>query len=222
MYLERPLPDGTLHRSQEPDAQVTVSDGTLSVSIDEFQTSHDSLQSVDNAKHMIITTAEFPLPQHGTVVYEIQQSVRRTGAPDSDDLLGVAVFNVADFASGLVFDVAVGNRHVFAIHERFDTDPMGPTLFTHMVEDPFRITSQPGQSHKLRMTFDTANGAVTWTVDDIVIYHVEGTEIPSTTRIGLGLLTGVKLTEEGSASLQGQGMHAMWSAPTITVFPHQP
>lgn len=215
MYLERPLPDGTLHRSQEPNATFEVSEGTLSISIDEFQTSHDTLQSVDNAKHMLFTTAEFPMPESGSAVYEIQQSVRRSGAPHLDDLFGLAAFNIMDFTTGLVFDVAVGNRHVFAIHEQFDTDPMAPPLFTHMVESPFRMTTQPGKPHTLRMTFDTTNHVVTWAVDGAVIYYVEGTPIPRTARIGLSLLTGVKLTEQGSASLQGQGISATWSAPTI-------
>lgn len=222
MYLERPLPDGSLHRAAEPEARVGISEGTLSISVDRFRTSHDTLQTVDNTKHMLFSTAEFPLPQRGMAVFEIRQTARQIGAADLDHLLGLAVFNTMDLATGLTFDVAVGDRHVFAVHERFDSDPMAPPLFTHLVESPFLVATRPGQRHRLKITFDTANHVVTWAVNDISIYNVSDAVIPSAVRIGLGLLTGVKLTDRGSASLQGQGLHATWSPPTITISSEAP
>ncbi len=219
MHLELPLPDGTMHRAAEPDAVTEASNGTLTVNIDQFRTSHDSFQSIDNAKHILVSTAEFALPPAGTANFEIEQSTRRTGAPDLNHLHGLAVFHVLDFATGLMFDIAAADHQVFAIHERFDSDPTAPTLFTHMVEDPFRLTTQAGQRHRLRITFDTAARAVTWSVDDTVIYRIDGAELPTAVRLGLGVLTGIKLTDKGSGSCQGQGVHASWSSPTIVTSP---
>lgn len=220
MLLERHLPGGEFQRCEEPDARIDAMDGFLCVTVDRFRTSHDTLQSVDNVKHLLLSTTEFTAPPGGTAVLELEQRARLISPPDPDHLLGVVVCNVVDLSSGNAFGFAVSGRGVYAVHDVFDADPMAaPTLFANMAERPFAVATHPGQRHGLRLTFDITAGAVTWTVDGVVIHRAEGVAIPDSMRIGLGLLTGVSIAQDGSRSLRGQGLHACWSAPRMTVIP---
>lgn len=220
--LERQLPGGGVRRCEEPDARIDVMDGFLCVTVDRFRTCHNTLQSIDNVKHLFVSTTEFAAPSGGTAVLELAQRARLVSSPpDPDALLGVVVCNVLDLAGGNVFGFAVGGGGVRAVHESFDADPMAtPTLFADIAaEGPFAVASRPGQRHVLRLSFGLTSDVVTWTVDGAVIRRAEAVAIPNSMRIGLGLLTGVDLGETGSRSLRGQGLHACWSAPRITIVP---
>ncbi len=216
-FLDIPLPDGTSYRAADPAMRMTTQQGSLMVRIDQFSTSHDSVQMLDNAKLMLLSTREFRLPEHGVATFSVRQAVRQVGLTPVDHLLGMAVLNIMDLASGLVFDIAASGRHLFAVHEKFGADPTSGTEFTRMIEDPFRVATRPDQAATLQITFDTRDSAVKWSIDEHVIYHIHDAELPESVRMGLGILTAVKLTEQGSGSLQGQGVYATWTCPTITV-----
>lgn len=220
--LKRRLPGGGFRRCAEPEARVDVMDGFLCVTVDSFQTSHDTLQSVDNVKHMLVSTTEFAAPRGGTAVLELAQRARLVSSPpDSEQLLGAVVCNVVDLAGGNVFGFAVGGGGVRVVHESFGADPLlTPMLCASVAEEgAFVAASQPGQRHVLRLSFELAADAVAWSVDGTVVHRAEAASIPGSMQIGLGLITGVALGEEGSRSLRGQGLHACWSAPRMTVVP---
>ena len=214
------LPDGAVLPAFEPSAATVVRDGTLSVTVKEFERSHDSHQQADNTKHVLVSTQQFELPGHGVATFAIEQAVTRLGPRRPDDLmLALAAFNVIDPERGLVFDILSNGIEVFAVHEQLSgvPKPAGPA-YTYLIRHPFApIELSPGVSHRCEIEFDMEAGIVRWLVNDTEIYRTAGTPMPERAVLGLGLMSGVLLRDGRSASLQGQGLSASWSSPSVTM-----
>src|SRR5881227_3793800 len=61
-----PLQDGGFWQYQEPGAVVIIQDGFLRVAAVPYTRQHDSVQILDNAKHMYFSTRSFAPPAGGT------------------------------------------------------------------------------------------------------------------------------------------------------------
>jgi len=66
-----PLPDGGFWQYREPDAVVIVQDGFLRVAAVPYTRGHDTIQFLDNAKHMYFSTRTFECPAGGTITFSI-------------------------------------------------------------------------------------------------------------------------------------------------------
>jgi hypothetical protein len=57
-----PLPTGGEHLPLDPNAELTVGEGEVQVTIPRFSLAHDSFQPADSAKYLIFSTRQFELP----------------------------------------------------------------------------------------------------------------------------------------------------------------
>jgi len=214
------LPDGSVLPAFEPSAATVVRDGTLSVTVEEFEHSHDSHQQANNTKHVLVSTQQFEMPRHGVATFAIGQAVTRLGPRRADDLmLALAAFNVIDPERGLVFDIVSNGIEVFAVQEQLPgvPRPAGPA-YTYLIRHPFApVELSPGVAHLCEIEFDMGAGTVRWLVNGTEIYRTVGAPMPERAVLGLGLMSGVLLRDGRSASLEGQGLSASWSAPSIAI-----
>jgi len=61
----------------EPGARTTVADGAVEIEVDRFSRAHDSAQSPDNAKHLVMSMQAFPVPAGKTVTIEVEMAARK-------------------------------------------------------------------------------------------------------------------------------------------------
>ena len=67
-FLQFPQPDGTPYTCAEPRAITELSDGPLRVHVGRFENSH-GVQPIDNSKHLLLSTANFRLPDSGVAEF---------------------------------------------------------------------------------------------------------------------------------------------------------
>lgn len=103
----------------EAAAVTELSDGALCVHVERFENSR-AVQPMDNSKHLLLSTADFALPEHGVVEFSGGEvGARNVNASARDYRDGFAALVVVDMTSGLVFDVGVTSDSVFAIRDAF-------------------------------------------------------------------------------------------------------
>lgn len=120
---------------------------------------------------------DFPadgVPLHGTA--ELSVSVFRSpthsaDADDSRDDLRYAAGGLCAFdrPSGLVFDIALGERWVHAVYERLPKPGSGHRAFSYAVPV---AEVRPGDFHRCAIVYDRAAGAVSWIVDGRPVLRV--------------------------------------------------
>jgi Family of unknown function (DUF6081) len=206
-----PLPGGGV-APLEPDAQVAVGEGVLTVSIPRFTRSDDSFQSADNVKFLYFSEP-VDLTEAGPVTFAVDLKVRNHGGDPSDVRLGMATLNVVDLGTGLVFDICGTESRLVAIHEGlpFLRGPEG--AFTHTVMEPFARVGDLREFRTCEITLDRGAGSAAWSVDGEGIYKVENTEIPSSVALGFGIFTIWPIEDGVSRCLRGQGLEASWRLP---------
>jgi hypothetical protein len=130
------------------------------------------------------------------------------GANDLRD--GVASLNVADFNTGLVWDLISTGERIGAIYERMPYD--APYAFTYFVDAPLHCPPvTPGKWHELTVVLDTTENTAHFLVDRTAIYEVDNMPLlPESIQIGMGIMTCHPLGAEGSRSAHGQGLAARW------------
>lgn len=203
-------PDGSTWRYQDPGARITVVESVLEIRAPKFERGHDTIQCLDNAKVLILSERTFAVPPSGRLVLAADVAARRWGDDPADVRDGFAALNAVDFDTALIFDVAAtGERHA-AIYERLPR--VGHSSFLCVIEAPFAAPgSAPGQWHRLAVQLDAKERSARWFVDHQCIYSVAGLPVmPSSVRIGPGLLTLRPLGPRGSTSVRGQGMMGRW------------
>lgn len=216
-FREAKAPDGSSWRYEEPNARFVFRDGAMEVSVARFERSHDTVQNFDNAKFLVLSSSTFSVPEDGYLAVAARLAAEKSGGGAEDFRDGVVSLNVVEFATGLVFDVlATGERHG-AIYERMPhTEPWS---FLHVVDAPFHSPpTSPGRWHDVAVLIDAERRCAHWLVDDRLIHSAMGLEIvPSSVRIGMGLMTIRPLSQQGSVSLRGQGMTGRWGDIRIGV-----
>jgi hypothetical protein len=203
-----PLPDGGL-APLEPNAQVSVGRGAVTVSIPRFTLSHDSFQSADNVKFLYFSEP-IELPDDGAVSFAVDLEVRNHGGDPADVRLGMATLNVVDLSGGLVFDICGTESRLFAIHEGLAFLRGPERAFTHTVMEPFARVSDLREFRTCEITLDRGAGSASWTVDGERIYRLENTEIPPSVALGFGIFTIMPIEAGTSRCLRGQGLTATW------------
>jgi hypothetical protein len=212
-----PLPDGGFWHYKEPDAVVIVQDGYLRVAAVPYTRAHNSIQFLDNAKHMYFSTRTFACPPGGTISFSLDLAATIVSSRPGDLYDGFVSFNVLDFSTGAALDFFVGNDVLATVYGKlpFPGVPIvepahGPRNFCLFEET--RGTTAAGQLHHFEITYDS--------VADKVRFIADGNEMRSYSNVpfklgpctlALGLMSEKDLLPgKGSISCHGQGAIGKW------------
>ena len=111
-----PLPNSSFWQYREPDAVVIIPDSFLRVAAVPYTRGHDSIQFLDNAKHMYFSTRTFACPDRGTIVFSVDLAATIVRGAPGDLYDGFVSFNVLDFSTGAALDFFVGNETIATVY----------------------------------------------------------------------------------------------------------
>ena len=218
--MRLPLPAGGEHLAVDPNAEVTVADGEVRVTIPRFSLSSDDFQPVDSLKYVTFSTRRFELPADRPATFAAQMAVENIGGEPSDYRRGLAAFQVADIeATRRVFSVTGTSARVFAMHEHLPLGGGGPAEpdggpaepFIHVVESPYEdIGDDFTQLRACEITLDRSTSKATWHLDGRKLYEVRSTLIPEQARFAFAIYTQLPIRDGRSQSLAGQGLAGRW------------
>ena len=216
-------PDG-FWEYREPDALILVQNGKLRVTAMPLTRSNDSVQILDNAKHMYFSRERFAVPDEGEISVETEIRARvLNGVPD-DLYDGFVSLNLLDFATGLAIDFFVCNEKYATVYARLpfpgvsiDDAPAGkPKAFALFKELP--LPDGPQQTHRYRITYSKSEDTFSWYVNDQLVNRETGVPVKMDGFLcALGLMTEKDIRDGKSASLHGQGLVGEWSPLVITM-----
>jgi hypothetical protein len=206
-----PLPTGGEHIPLDPNAELTVGEGEVQVTIPRFSVSDDTFQPADSAKYLIFSTGQFELPPNRPATFAVDLAVENIGGDPGDFRRGMAAFHAFDFeVSKRVFAVCGTSTRVFALHEQLGFGGTGEPFY-HVVESPYEdFDDDFARLRRCEVTLDRSRSKAVWQVDGRTVYEAHGTFIPERVRIGFGIWTMLPIRDGRSRSLDGQGMNARW------------
>jgi uncharacterized protein DUF6081 len=208
-----PLPAGE-HVPVDPNAEVTVGDGELRVSIPRFSLSNDEFQSADSPKYLVFSTRQFEVPADRPATFSADLAVENVGGDPADYRKAMAAFHVFDMEmTSRVFAACGTSTRVFALHEQLGLGGGGTgEPFYHVAESPYEdFADDFTRLRECEVTLDRGTSTATWRVDGHKVYEALGTLIPERARLGIGIWTMLPIRDGRSQSLLGQGMNARWS-----------
>jgi hypothetical protein len=207
-----PLPTGE-HIPLDPNAEVTVGQGEVRVTIPRFSLAHGTFQAADSPKYLVFSTGEWELPPDRPVAFAVDLAVENVGGDPADYRRGMAAFHVFDLdLTQRVFAVCGTSTRVLALHEQLGLagGPAGEPFY-HVVESPYEEFDDDFTRLRVcELTLDRSSSTATWRVDGRTIYQAHGTLIPECARLGLGIWTMLPIRDGRSRSLDGQGLSALW------------
>jgi hypothetical protein len=206
-----PLPSGGDHIPLDPNANVTVSDGEVRVTIPRFTLSHDTFQPADSPKYLVFSTGQFELPADRPATFAVDLAVENIDGNPDDFRQGMAAFHAFDFeVSKRVFAVCGTSTRVLALHEQLGAWGADEPFY-HVVESPYEdFDDDFTQLRTCEITLDRSTSTAVWLVDGRKVYQAHGTLIPERVRLGLGIWTMLPIRNGRSRSLHGQGVDARW------------
>ncbi len=218
-----PTPDG-LWEYREPNALVLVQNGRLRVAAVPLTRSHDSVQILDNAKHMYFSRERFEAPDEGEISVETEITAQIVNGVPEDLYDGFVSLNLLDFSTGLALDFFVCNEKFATVYARLpfpgtsleDQGATGkPKVFAIFKELPLPLG--PQQPHRYRITYSKAEDAVSWYVNDELVNQETGVPVKMDSFLcALGLMTEKDIRNGNSASLHGQGIIGEWAPLVVT------
>lgn len=208
---------------QEPDAVVIVQDGRLRVAAVPYTRQNDTLQILDNAKHMYFSTRTFEAPEGGSLSVEWEMAAQIVGGKPGDLYDGFVSFHLMDLSTGTALDIFAGNEVVATVVARLPfpganvpKPAQGPRFYS--LFDEHRDVTEPGQMHRYRMTYDRGAGTLEFEMDGEPIGRQEGVEGIGPCLIALGLMTEKDIAPgKGSQSCHGQGAIGTWGNIRVTL-----
>jgi hypothetical protein len=207
-----PLPPGE-HVPLDPNAELTVGEGELRVTIPRFSLSHDSFQAADSPKYLVFSTEQFELPRDRPATFAVDLAVENIGGDPEDYRRALAAFHVFDLdVTQRVFAVCGTSTRVVALHEQLGLGDGGAgEPFYHVIESPYEDFGDDfSELRASEITLDRSNSTATWCVDGHKLYEAYGTVIPERVSIGFGIWTMLPIRDGRSQSLDGQGLSARW------------
>jgi hypothetical protein len=212
-----PLPDGGFWHFQEPAAVVIVQDGFLRVAAVPYTRHHDSVQFLDNAKHMYFSARSFAPPPGGIISFSIDMAATIVDGKPGDLYDGFVSFNVLDFSTGAALDFFVGNEIAATVYGKlpFPGVPDTPTARGPRNFCLFEELHDPGAPGVLRhydITYDSAADRVTFSIDGTEVRRYSNVPFklgPCT--LAMGLMSEKDIVPgKGSVSCHGQGAVGRW------------
>ncbi len=219
--LVTPQADGSDWVYAEPDAQVRFEGGAVEIGVERFTRAHDSAQSPDNAKHLLMSARAFLVPENRTVTFAVDMAARKLNGSPADYRDGFVTFNVFDMQSLLVFDVISTGSRILSVYERLAVPGVveGEDAFTYVIDPPLcGVRAVPGVFQHCAISVDAAAGSVEFRADGVLVYSIASLPvIPRELHLGMGLMTLLPIEEGRSVSLRGQGMVGRWRNFTCRV-----
>ena len=215
-------PDG-FWEYREPNALVLVQNGKLRVAAVPLTRSHDSVQILDNAKHMYFSRERFDVPDGGEISVETEITARVINGVPEDLYDGFVSLNLLDFTTGLAIDFFVCNEKFATVYARLpfpgvtiDAGASGkPNVFAIFKELP--LPDGPQRAHRYKITYSKAEDVLSWYVNDELVNRETGVPVKMDGFIcALGLMTEKDIRDGKSASLHGQGIVGEWTPLVIT------
>lgn len=212
--LVTPLEDGSEWIYAEPAAVTSVGAGEVDIDIPVFSRRHDSAQSPDNAKHLMMSVDAVPVPSEGRLVLSVEMAAVKHGGVPEDYRDGFITFNAFDLESLLVFDLVHTGSRPLAIYERLGVPGVveGEDAFTYVADAPLAgVSSGPGVFHRYEIELDVEHAVVDFRVDGVLVYRVPVLPVvPRQLHLGMGLMTLAPIKNGRSTSIAGQGMRGRW------------
>jgi hypothetical protein len=209
---------------REPDAVPIVQNGRLRMGVRRFTQSHDKVQIMDNAKHVLFSTKTFEVPADGALKLGVTIDSTGTDCVEGDLYDGFASLLCLDFSTGTAIDIFCRDDLCAAVFARLpfpgvEVPDIAPMKYWGIFDE--RRLSAAGP-HDYAISIDSAAGAITWTVDGELVREQTMPDYElGPLMLGLGLMTEKDIGPDGSVSVHGQGVGAEWSPITITtVNPH--
>jgi hypothetical protein len=221
-----PLPDGGFWQYREPNAVVIVQDGFLRVAAVPYTRGHDTIQFLDNAKHMYFSTRTFACPEGGTITFAIDLAATIVDGAPHDLYDGFVSFNVLDFSTGAALDFFVGNETIATVYGKLPfpgvplVDPAhGPRHFCLFEE--MRDATTAGQLHHYEIAYDSAADRVTFSIDGKQVRQYSNVPFKlGACTLALGLMSEKDIAPgKGSVSCHGQGAVGKWGNIGISTTP---
>ena len=211
-----PDPAGGLWTVQEPNAVVIVQDGRLRVAASPFTRQHDTVQILDNAKHMYFSTRTFAAPEGGRLRVDWEMSAQTVDTRPGDLYDGFVSFHLLDLSTGTALDVFAADEVVATVYARLPfpgakvpRPERGPRYFS--LFDEKRDATRPGQWNRYAMVYDRAARTVSFEMNGAEIGRYADVLDIGPCLLALGLMTEKDLAPgKGSASLHGQGVAGGW------------
>lgn len=219
-----PTPDGGFWHYREPDAVVIIQDGFLRVTAMPYTRRHDSIQFLDNAKHMYFSTRTFACPENGSITFSIDLAATIIDGRAGDLYDGFVSFNVLDFTTGAALDFFVGNEVMATVYGKlpFPGVPVvepaqGPRNFCLFEE--IRGTTTPGRLHHFDIVYDWNANRVEFIADGVEVRRYENVPFklgPCTLAVGLMSEKDI-VPGTGSVSCHGQGATGKWGNVRVKI-----
>lgn len=212
-----PLPDGTFWQYQEPDAVVIVQEGFLRVAAVPYSRHHDSIQILDNAKHMYFSARSFAPPAGGSISFSLDMAATIVSGRAGDLYDGFVSFNVLDFSTGAALDFFAGNDVFATVYGKlpFPGVPAaacahGPRYFCLFEES--RRAEAPGQLHHYEIVYDSAADSITYLADGAEVRRYSNVPFKlGACTLAMGLMSEKDIVAgRGSVSCHGQGAVGKW------------
>jgi hypothetical protein len=206
-----PLPTGDEHVALDPNAEQTVGEGEVRVTIPRFSLSHDTFQALDSAKYVVFSTRRFELPPDRPATFAADLAVENIAGEPTDSRRGMAAFQVFDLdaSSRPVFSVCGTSTRVLAMHEQLGGG--AGESFVHVVESPYAdFDDDFTRFRTCEVTLDRGSSMATWHVDGSRVYETHGTFIPERVGLAFGIWTQLPIRDGRGRSLSGQGLSARW------------
>lgn len=215
-----PLPDGSFWEYREPEAVAVVQNGRLRVGVKKLTRAHDTIQILDNAKHMFFSARSFDVPPDGGVSFELEMRSQCMGTVAGDLYDGFASFNLIDFSEGGALDWFVGHDRIAPVYARLPfpgvvASDARPLKYFAMFSE---LEHAPGDRRRVRIAYDRATDDCRWWLDEELVWRYTPPVRFSSFIAGLGIMTEKDLTREGSVSVHGQGVMGEWSPLEITTW----
>jgi len=214
-----PSPEGELVRCEETRAKTTVIGGTLEIRVDKFERKSDCSQALDNAKHVLVSTQQFPISPTGDTIFSVEMNAEILGDANCIFRHGFSAFNVIDVVkTGSVFDHLATDRGTRAVREQLRIPGFidGGEPFVWLIESPSLGDIDFSDYHDYSVVLNSAESRATWLVDDVKVFEAHEVSVPPSVQIGLGLMTLLPIKNGRSTSLLGQGVVARWRRLRIT------
>jgi hypothetical protein len=176
-----PLPTGEAHTPLDPNAELSVGEGEVRVTIPRFSLSHDAFQAADSPKYLAFSTREFELPPDRPATFAVDLAVENIGGDPVDYRRAMAAFHVFELElTQRVFAVCGTSTRVLALHEQLALGEGGAgEPFYHVIESPYEdIDDDFTRLRTCEITLDRSRSTAAWRVDGHKIYEAMGTPIP--------------------------------------------
>ncbi len=212
------LPDGTSQTYNEPDAVIIVQRNRLRIRAEPLTRSHDTIQQLDNNKHVYLSTSKFPTPDEGIISFEVRMQAKVTNAKDNDLYNAFTSFGLHDLEAGFGFSFLTNGLEYATLYSReaptgaTSRNPTYPRFF-HIYDEH---TLTEGQ-HQFTINYNKSKNTVEWLLDGEKVNYQDAIPDPiNNLNISLGLKAAIDLGPNGSQSLHGQGITGEWSQVKIT------